>query len=231
MNTKAIYFVVILCLIQANSTLFAQSTFELGALPSLNINKKFKNDWSLNSKIESRMLFKQGQINGESVDKKYNYVLTDVSMIAAKKVGLNSRIGGGYLMRFEDGVINHRFIQQYVMVQKKSGYRLAHRFLTDQTFSAIEAPQFRLRYRISSEIPLNGESVDAGEYYLKINNEYVNSIQSREYDLEIRVVPVIGYDISSRFKIESGLDYRIGSFLNGSTSNNYWMTVNLFIEL
>lgn len=230
MNTKITYLVFILWLIQFSNTVFAQSTFQMGGLPSLNFNIKLKNDWSLNSKIESRLLFQRGEINGD-VDKNFNYVLTDFSLIGAKKIGLNSRIAGGYLIRFKEGVLNHRFIQQYVIVQKLSGFRLAHRFLCDQTFSASEEPEFRLRYRITSELPLNGESVDPGEYYLKINNEYINSLQAMEYDLEIRLIPLIGYDISERFKIETGLDYRVNSFLTNNTRHSYWMTLNFFIEI
>lgn len=230
MNIKITFLVFILWLIQFSNTVFAQSTFQMGGLPSLNFNKKLKNDWSLNSKIESRLLFQRGEINGD-VHKNFNYVLTDFSLIGAKKIGLNSRIAGGYLIRSEEGVLNHRFIQQYVIVQKLSGFRLAHRFLSDQTFSASEAPEFRLRYRITSELPLNGESVDPGEYYLKINNEYINSLQAMEYDLEIRLIPLIGYDISERFKIETGLDYRVNSFLTNNTRHSYWMTLNFFIEI
>lgn len=230
MNTKIKYLVLCLWLIQFSNTVCAQSTFQMGGLPSLNFNKKLKNDWSLNSKLESRLLLQRGEVNGD-VDKNFNHVLTDFSLIGAKKIGLSSRIAGGYLMRFEGGVINHRFIQQYVTVQKLSGFRLAHRFLSDQTFSASEEPEFRLRYRITSELPLNGESVDPGEYYLKINNEYINSLQAMEYDLEIRLVPLIGYDISERFKVETGLDYRVKSFLTNNTRHSYWMTLNFFIEI
>lgn len=230
MNIKVKYLIFVLVLMQLPFSVSAQSTYQFGALPSLNLNKKLKNDWSLNTKLESRQLFQRGEING-TTDKEYNYVLTDLSLIAAKKVGLNSRIAGGYLIRFEEGEIFHRLIQQYVIVQKLSGLRLAHRIMSDQTFSKIEKPEIRFRYRITSEIPLNGESVDPGEFYLKLNNEYINSFQAKEYDLEIRLIPLLGYDITDNFKIESGLDYRVNSFLNNSTRHSYWMTFNLFIEI
>jgi hypothetical protein len=215
---------------QFKNTVNAQNTFQLGTLPSMNFNKKLKNDWSLNSKIESRLLLQRGEIDGD-VDKNFNYVLTDFSLIVAKKIGLNSRISGGYLIRFEDVDLYHRFIQQYVIVQNLSGFRLAHHFLSDQTFSASEESEFRLRYRITSELPLNGESVDPGEFYFKINHEYINSLQARRYDLEIRLVPLLGYDISDRFKIETGVDYRLNSFLTNTTRHSYWMTLNLFVEI
>lgn len=230
MNTKAKYLILILVLLQLQSAVYAQSTYQFGGLPSLNLNKKFKNDWSLNTKLESRQLLQRGEIN-RNADKKYQYVLTDLSLVAAKKVGLNSRIAGGYLIRLEDGELSHRFILQYVIVQKMSGFRLVHRILNDQTFSKTEKPEIRFRYRITSEIPLNGQSVDPGEFYLKLNNEYLNSFQALEYDLEVRLIPVLGYDISDNFKIESGLDYRVNSFLNNNTRHSYWMTLNLFIDI
>lgn len=230
MNTKIFFLFFSWFLIVRNDGILAQSTFQLGVLPSINFNKKLKKDWSLNTRLESRQLLQRGQINGP-VEREFNYVLTDFSLIASKKIGLNSRIAGGYLIRFEDDEIQHRFIQQYTVVQVIPRFRLAHRIVTDQTISPSEEPEFRLRYRITSEIPLNGESVDPREFYLRINNEYLNSIQAREYDLEIRLVPLLGYEINDRFKIETGLDYRVNSFIHSKTRHSYWMSLNFFMEI
>jgi hypothetical protein len=230
LNTEIKYLIPVLVLLLFHCDIYSQSTYQFGALPSLNLNRKLENDWSLNAKLESRQLFRRGVINGNA-EKEYEYILTDFSLIAAKKVGLNSRIAAGYLIRFEDAEVFHRFIQQYVIIQKMSGYRLAHRLLSDQTFSGVEKPEIRLRYRITAEIPLNGESVDPGEFYLKLNNEYINSFQAMDYDLEIRLIPLLGFDITENYKIESGLDYRVNSFLNNKTRHSYWMTFNLFIDI
>lgn len=230
MNTEIKYLIPVLVLLLFHCDVNSQSTYQFGALPSLNLNRKLENDWSLNAKLESRQLFRRGVINGNT-EKEYDYILTDFSLIAAKKVGLNSRIAAGYLIRFEDAEVFHRFIQQYVIIQKMSGYRLAHRLLSDQTFSGVEKPEIRFRYRITAEIPLNGESVDPGEFYLKLNNEYINSFQAMDYDLEIRLIPLLGFDITENYKIESGLDYRVNSFLNNKTRHSYWMTFNLFIDI
>lgn len=220
---------VIGCLLLA-TTAFSQQTFQVGVLPAVNLNVKVKKDWAFNTKIESRQLLQSGEFKG-SVDKKYKYVLTDFSLIAGKKVGLNSRIGAGYLIRLEEGEQIHRFIQQFIIVKRMSGYRLAHRFLSDQTLSKIETPQFRFRYRITSEIPLNGESVDPKEFYLKLNNEYINSFQDAAYDLEIRLVPLLGYDLADNNKIEMGLDYRVNSFLKSRSEHSFWVSLNWFIEI
>ena len=230
MSTKTIALIFIWMLVQLEPPAYAQNAFQIGALPSINLNSKLKHGWSLNTRVESRQLFQQREPD-EAVARKYEYVLTDFSFIAAKKVGLNSRIAGGYLIRFEADEIFHRFIQQYVVVQKLSGFRLAHRFLSDQTYSQRENPEFRIRYRVTSEIPLNGESVDPGEFYLKINHEYINSLQAKEYDLEMRLVPLLGYDLSNRYKLEAGLDYRVSSFLRNETSHRYWVALNFFVEI
>ena len=228
MNTRIkLIFIFGFCCFQLCS--FAQSTFQLGILPAVNFNKKLKNDWSLNSRVETRLLVRRGTFDGD-VDRSFNYVLTDLSLIAAKKFGLNSRYAFGYLLRLEEGDVQHRFIQQFTVVQKLSTFRLAHRFVTDQTFSPVQAPEFRLRYRITTEIPLNGESIDPREFYFRVNNEYLNSIQARAYDLEIRVVPLLGYEINDRCKVETGLDYRVNSFVANKTRHTFWMAMNFFIE-
>ena len=208
----------------------AQSSYRVGGLPSLNMNKKLKNGWSINSKVESRFLFESGLINEASIQH-YTYELSDLSIIAAKKVGLNSRISSGYQVRLDEGEIIHRLIQQYSIVQKLEGWRIAHRFATDQTFSKNAQIEYRLRYRITSEIPLNGESVDHQEFYIKLNNEYLQSLQDREYDIEIRLVPLLGYDVSTTFKIETGIDYRVNAFIHHQTRHSFWANLNLFIEL
>lgn len=208
----------------------AQSTYQLGGLPSINLNYKWKSDWSANFKIESRQLLQRGAFNGD-VDRHYDYVLTDYSLIMAKKIGLNARLSGGYLFRFREGQVIHRLIQQYAITQRLFGFRLAHRLVTDQTFSDNDDTQYRLRYRLSTEVPLNGQSADPKEFYFKINNEYLSSIQATEYDLEIRLVPLLGYAVTDKQKVEFGVDYRVNSFLGKNTQHSFWISWNWFIEI
>lgn len=202
----------------------------MGLLPAFNFNHTLQDGWSYNIKLESRQRLQRGTF-GDDADRTYEYVLTDVSLLAAKKVGLSTRVAGGYLARFREGALTHRAIQQFTVVQRMERFRLAHRVVTDQTFSVLESPVFRLRYRLSSEIPLNGESVDPGEFYLKVNTEALNNWQSSDYDLELRLVPVLGYDITDGNKIEAGLDYRVNDFLDGGSRNSFWLCINWFIEL
>lgn len=209
---------------------FSQSNFQSGLLPSINLNKKLENDWSLNFKIESRQILKQGDL-GEDNPFAYDYALTDYSFITAKKVGLYETLAAGYLIRIRDQKPTHRFIQQYVITKQYSGLRLSHRFVADETFDEGESMELRLRYRISTLFALNGQTIDPKEFYLKVNHEYVNSFQDKDYDLEIRLIPFVGYVINKDQKFEFGLDYRINSFLENETSNRYWLSLNWFITL
>ncbi len=222
MNIKIFTLSILFFSLLFANTIAGQTTSQFGTLPSINLNKSLKKSWSVNFKIESRQLFQQ---------KDFEYVQTDLSLIAAKKVGLNSRVAYGHLVRFRGDALIHRMIQQYVIVQKMTNYRLAHRFASDQTFSLNESPEFRFRYRLTSQIPLNGQSADTKELYLKINNELLNKIQSSTYEMEIRIVPLLGYTIRDNSKVEIGLDYRLSSFLTSTKKNNFWMAFNWYIEI
>ena len=124
MRNHPITFLLLVFMPLAN---FAQSSFEYGILPSLNINKKLPRDWSVNFKTESRQsLFKD--------DFNYDYLLTDFSLIAAKKTGINTTIALGYLMSINEEDINNRTIQQISIIKRYSDFRIAHRISSDQTF-------------------------------------------------------------------------------------------------
>lgn len=185
----------------------------MAQLPTLNCNKKLKNNWQLNFKSEFRQLFTEGFF-GEDNTSNYEYIHTDASFVLSKKVGLNNKLGAGFLLRFKDNTIVKRSIQQFTIIAPFNNFRLGHRFATDQTFENNDSMTLRLRYRITFDVSLNGQSVNTNEWYLKINNEYLNSFQSSYYDLEIRIVPLIGYVFTDNNKLEVGIDYRTNDFVN-----------------
>lgn len=216
----------------------AQSSYRVGTMPSVNFNYGLKNNWALHFKAESRILFQSGQFGTASSDG-FNYLLSDISVIASKKTGLNTNLAGGYLIRITDTETIHRAIQQLSIVNKYSSFRLAHRFSADQSFNrdaqekySFKNIEFRLRYRIATEFPLNGQSVDAREFYLKVNNEYLYSWQGSDDDFEIRFVPLLGFNFADNSKLEIGPDYRIDSFLNGDPPrNSFWLSLNWFFRI
>lgn len=223
-------FLSILSVISCLSVALGQSNFEAGLLPSININKRISEGWSQNFKVESRQVLIEGLFREKS-EFDYHYVLTDFTAITSKKVGLNNAISAGYTLRLVDGEIVHRLIQQFTLTKRYTSMRLAHRFSTDQTFEPNTSMEFRVRYRLTTEFPLNGQSVDPKEFYVKINHEYLNQFQAKDYDLEVRLVPLLGYSFNDDNKLEGGLDYRLSSFLNDSSSSRFWLSINWFIKI
>lgn len=231
------YTFLIALLFFAVKNVTAQSFYRMGAIPSVNINFGIPKNWALHFKTESRILFQGGQFGREPANG-FEYLLSDVSLIGSKKTGLNANLAAGYLIRVREGDAIHRTIQQFTIVRQYSSFRLAHRFAADQSFNFNphekfnwKYNQYRLRYRIASEFPLNGQSVDAREFYLKINNEYLYKWQNSENDIEIRIVPLLGYNFADNSKFELGLDYRLDSFLNGATQNSFWLSMNWFFRI
>ncbi|WP_159951916.1 DUF2490 domain-containing protein [Polaribacter septentrionalilitoris] len=105
--------------------------------------------------------------------------------------------------------------------------KLAHRFAFEQFYQTQKQTTFRTRYRISSEKPLNGERVDVKEFYLKVVNEYLYDFS----DLEIRLIPYLGYQASKKDKIEFGLDFSVNSFIKNETENTLWFRTTWYIYL
>lgn len=208
----------------------SQGNYRSGLLPSVNLNKEIAKDWQVNFKIESRQLLKEGKLK-ENNPFNYEYLHTDFALVVSNKVGFNSKIGGGYLSRLDSNKFIHRLIQQYTYIENYSSFRMAHRFSSDQTFIKGTSTEYRFRYRATIEIPFNGNSVDLKEFYLKINNEYLNAFEDREYDLEIRFSPLLGYKLNEGNKLEFGLDYRLDSFLESVTKNHFWTSINWYLKL
>ena len=188
--------------------LYAQQQHRLGFHPTINLSYKVSNLWKVNTKIESRNVFLEG-ISDEGTEWQFEYLRTDIEMVAAYKTGLHSSLGGGYMLRItSEGTFAHRAKQQYSLVRQFNTLRLGHRFATDQTFREEVPVEYRLRYRLSLEVPLNGHDIDPREFYLKANSELLLS-SFDELDVEVRGVGVLGYEINARNKLETGIDYRI----------------------
>jgi len=221
---------IMLLLVFWVETLWAQNTYRYGTLPSFNFSKKLKIGWKLDSEIESRQRFKRGTFGEETTDK-FKHERVDISLVAAKKIGLNNKIAGGYLIRLTENKPRHRLMEQLTLVQAYNAFRMAHRFALDQTFGGEDPTEVRVRYRIGAEFPMNGLFVDPAEFYFKITHEYLNKFVESEYDLEVRLVPTFGYLITDTNKIEIALDYRVDGFIDGGSANNFWLGINWYLKL
>lgn len=215
--------IALLTFLIAASSLWAQAP-QWRLLPSVNVNKKFERDWSANFRVESRQLL------FEEPDR-FNYELTDVALAGAKKLGLRTSLAAGALVRLEEDATAFRSFQQFTVVRRYGSLRASHRLAADQTFSAVEAPEFRVRYRFSGERALSGESVDPREFFTKFNNEYLGGWQGGEADPEIRLAAFLGYALTKSKKFELGLENRLDGFLDNSIRQRWWIGVNVFLSV
>ena len=227
MRTRNNVFIWIMILLASHS--LAQEV-RLGMLPSLNLNKSLKNDWRLNLTIEGRNSLLKEQLEC-SQGNNQEYIHTDYTLIAAKRVGFNKLLAAGVMWRYKENQLILRYLQQFVLIKKYNSFRMAHRFALDQTESQNAPTKFRIRYRATLELPLSGTSIDPKEWYLKINNEYLNSFQDKEQSLEMRVVPLVGYKFSEKSKLETGVDYRRNDLLSDDPHPTYWVSLKWYLIL
>lgn len=214
---------LLLGLIQAG---FPQNRF--GIMPQINTDFNIGEFLKVNTKLENRFILYQNPL-GERGERR-EYERADLEIVLSGSNGMLRNFGAGYLVRRNDldGSYSHRSIQQYSAAQSLGILLLAHRFRTDQTFEKEEAVQYRVRYRLSMELPLDGQRVDPREYYVKFNNEYLGALQNRRGDLEIRLLSALGYNHTEEDQIEIGLDYRAENVIRGDTENLLWLTVGWY---
>lgn len=203
---------------------FSQDNLLLGTMPVFNLNAGLKNGYKFNAKLETRQIIFEEE-------SKFHQELVDLATMVSKKTNFNTMLAIGGLIRYRNEEWFYRLIQQYTIVQEVNSNRLSHRFRTDQTFNNSRDIEWRLRYRLSSIFPLTGEEVNNQEYYFKLNNEYVYSMQGSSHDLEIRIIPTIGFRYSDKNKLELGLDNRFDSFIESKLNITSWVCINWYISL
>lgn len=214
-------------IVLAGPCITAQSSFQSGILPSINMNSRITKGWRLNTKLESRhQLFRSGQELPFSA--KYDYLLTDLAVLIGRKVRLRNALSGGFLFRHRPGSTGIRLVQQYALTRALRALRLGHRFSADQTWEKNRAAIFRFRYRVSLEIPLEGVRVDAKEWYVKLNQEILHHFTAQAYHMEFRAVPHLGYLFADNSKLEIGLDYRADRLFEKNMRHSLWTRLSWY---
>lgn len=202
-----------------------------GLFPELQVGFKVAENLNIKGKIESQhgML---DRTEGSVPDWGYYHNQTDFQGFFGRSLNPFVALAGGYQYRVETGSKNsHRSIQQISFLQRKDTYKIGHRVRTDQTFSPDDAIEFRVRYRISFEVPLEGQSLDPGEIYLVFSDELLYSIQSGESALENRFVASLGHYSTKKQKFQAGIDYRTDRFFNSALRQRTWFKFGWYLSL
>ena len=209
---------------------FSQASYRSGTLPQINLNFKVAKNWKLNTKLESRQIFFEKE-SDRPESSQFRYERTDLATVLTTKLSVDNTIGGGYLIRLEDGKFTHRLIQQFNNVRSFEWMSVAHRIVTDETFKTSDPTDFRLRYRLGLEKSLNGRHIDPKEFYAKFNNEYLGILSAGKTDVEIRGLFAIGYNATDNNKVELGAEYRVNEFNKSVRAQQFWITIGWFISI
>jgi hypothetical protein len=202
---------------------------EVGISPELNISYRLNDKWKINSKIESFHNIYLPAEDNESSPGHY-YEGTDIQFFLSYRINPFFGAAIGYQHSIEPGEKNsNRSIQQISAVHGKNKLKFGHRIRSDQTFYDEDPPKIRFRYRLSMEIPLQGTSLDPGEFYLLASEEILYGIQNKTSDFENRVVLSIGHFFLNKNKLQLGVDYR-ADISTDLVNQNFWFKLGWFVN-
>lgn len=151
---------------------------------------------------------------------------------ATYDIGFYATIGAGFmyreLSRFKDR--EFRWTAQYTYSRTYNAIKLAHRVRWDQRYREDD-PEYRLRYRLSFSMPLNGFKVDVKEYYVTAGSESLYVVQSGELpEYDQRLYAGVGFRWSDKLRIQSTTEHRWESLLNDSQTLLF-VNLGLFYRL
>lgn len=214
--TKRIYPVFILLTLLATSRAYG----DYGIAPEITTNIRLNKQYSVTMKVESFHFLYTGLAGWG-----YDSDRTEAQLFANYRLGPFTRIAVGYMLGIEPEERDfHRAIQQVSVSQRLGSVTLSHRGRSEQTFYTDEPTKYRIRYRASFEVPLQGSSLDPREFYLVSSNEILFEIQKAEHEFENRFNFQLGYIFNSTYRLQSGVDFR---YFFGDDENPY----NLFFKI
>lgn len=215
----------------ADSAVAQNQSFTSGVLPEASLTVPIGERWYTSAKVESIHGFYFNPANAESYWG-YQHQRTDLQLYGGVKLNPKWKLAVGYLHRVRSaGANSHRSIQEASVKQSLAKSTLGHRFRLDQTFTANTPWQFRVRYRFDIKLPLKGESIAPGDFFLFFSDEVLYSIQNTVSDIENRFVATVGHQISERSAMQAGFDYRTDKYLTAGFRHRLWLKVGFYLSL
>lgn len=208
----------------------SQNNYKVGVFPSASLTIGLPKTWEFNLGVENRNNFFKGQFD-EKPEHKLELERIDFTPIISRKVGIDKEIGAGYILRYRDGELFHRFLQQISFVEKYYRFRMGYRIRTDQTINPNETVTLRLRFRSAAEIPLQGTKLDHKEFYLKLSLEQVLYYTQGEFDYGARTLITPGYYLNGKHKLELGFNHRFSRlFIKNRFDQQFWIQASWFFK-
>lgn len=202
--------------------------YNTAIMPVLNFNKKITDEWKANVKIKNQTIFSSDGQNF-SLQSDPRYKRTDLEFSATRKLTYKNSLTGGMMVRLNNEKPTKRLSLSFSTIRQLRRIILAQRMGIERIFKPDNKKKIRLRYRLATALPLNGEHIDPNESYLKLSNEYIGSKESSN-TLEIRILAAFGHETIKGHKIETGLDYRLSDIGTKNHIQTIWLYLGWFLN-
>lgn len=211
-----------------SGSLFSQERRAIvGLFPEYALSYRINDNWKLIHKVESQHGFYRMDESVNMDELAYFHYRTDFQFFASYTLNPIAKIDAGYQFRTENG-FSHRFIQQYAWINFWKNFRFGHRLRADQTIEGQEPILWRLRYRLSTDFPLQGASLDPGEKYLTGSLETIVGYAQPSFEVENRYVAGVGHYFNNKHKIELTIDYRTDAHFDPRFRQRLWTKVSYY---
>ncbi|RMG69225.1 MAG: DUF2490 domain-containing protein [Bacteroidetes bacterium] len=186
--------------------------------PSFSYTHTLTSYWSVNARVVSM----QRRAADPQADPRYSWDRIELAGFATYRLLGGKKLSLGYTQRRldpleADGGWENRITQQFAFVSYVGGQRIGHRLRSEQRFRPEGLTQ-RFRYRLSYDVPLNGEKLDPGESYLFVSEAVHLSLGARQAAAN-RVYVAWGHRFGQNQKLEIGLEHRWEGLGTGSPSH------------
>jgi hypothetical protein len=201
--------------------------FFTGVFPEASLTKKLNDIHKLNFKIENQEVIFDNE-DSDSENPQFSHYRTDIMGFFDRSLKPGVSVALGLFHRFQENEDGNRIIQQLALLQKSRVVRINHRFRTDQTFTRNKPLEVRFRYRLSVEVPLQGDEVDPGELYFLSSAESIFSHQGGNFEIENRLVASLGKFFNKTEKLEWGFDYRTDGYIQEGFRTRLWAKISYY---
>ncbi len=186
--------------------------------------------WNFNTSIVQRT----SHLEAEN-DKYWQLSYLELNQFFNRKINpkFNAALGYKYRSNYpvdELNIYEHRFTEQLSCTHFERKWRLVSRLRLEQRFFQDDFAQ-RLRCRTSLDIPLSGEKLDPGEFYLVISNELLLQVEKgTNEEWSDRIGGSLGFVFSESLRLETNFIHRFEG-LTTNYSDVPFVHTNVLIRL
>lgn len=216
MNGLPIIYGFCCLLLMGASPASGQNTQLYGTIPGILLRSKFN---KLNIALAINSEINVVERNTEQGAFPTEVINLNLESLVSFDLNPNINLAGAFLYRFRDpftgGGTELRPWQQITLIHRLNQYRLRNRLrLESRWVKSSNAEDYnynlRVRYRFSTDFPLEGERLDDKEFYLNLSTEVLLTPTTDRpfYFWESRTYAGLGYRLNNRFRLEPALDFR-----------------------